>query len=1074
MEEVVEQAIIFMFGLLLIFVTVFFILPAITAYNAQQSITYFDSALTTSVSFYLENSTLFVVNSGGPISIGRGTFTGFTSTGKSYIKTLSLTVIPNGVSRFFIQPNTISGNLVIYSTNLYYVKTIPLIQQKLLEIKNMYSSTYVYINGKLTQPLFQNLSTYYFPITSDINSLKLMSSYFNVYKPYFVGTNYTLPLTIKTLNISFLIQNGTQTFIPTNEINIKINNIQSYNNYNIASGTYNNIINIPYSGKMINITYCYEKCTNTNIENGTYFGPVNSTIKLKFYKTSRPVFYIETANDIVVPGESTLVGISNYSFPISDNGTHITVKNGKYIAEFSSFNHFVAQKSITINGSGPIYLYIGNINPLLVGKPITFKPIPAYQRITEDLQAHPTGGVPTYFNFKWYEKAPNNNLYSLYKTTQTANTTFVTSSANLTGNYSFYYTVEDRNGSITKSPASEFYLNQFIMNITQPTPFNSTINIGQSINLTSNILGYKPPYTAYWYYGYTNTTCTTALTSGFSVIDNSTLATVTPKNTTYYCAKAEGSTGNFSAVSPVSVVHVIAPYNLFINTSYGGMSVVINKTTYTTNTSALFDASYNYNYTFLSTYTSPVGNLYTFKNVSLCNKIIGTTNTGNFVMKASYANCTLEGDYNNGEAPFTLIIHNSTSSVSGTSVQITFANGTTSTCKTTCNYYVPLNQKITLTAVNSTTGMFKNYTGTGAGSYSGTNSITTFTINNPITETANFIPKFYFSPITLTNSQTVATLSGFQQQIIFNPSTYSSYENGNLGNIRFYYGTTELYSWCESGCSNTSTNTVFWVKLPFVINGSSSAVINMTFEQKTVNYDKNYAGEAPNMTSTYGQYDNGAKVFNFYSNFKGTSLNTSKWTAYYGTNNNYVVSNGITVNPESSESGTSPPEIYTTTYTTTGPIILDFYGEMDVSGKTGVNNLVLLGLINSSNDNNNFGGIGNFGFSGVPHDGLVAWGSSGSDIYADSPALNLPNTNSVIYSIELPTVYSTSTTLNGFSNYGNKATISGIDYSGWSGHLGFISQSSGETIGPIYWIRTRLVPPNGIMPSITIGNVQSG
>src|SRR5579875_774278 len=41
-------------------------------------------------------------------------------------------------------------------------------------------------------------------------------------------------------------------------------------------------------------------------------------------------------------------------------------------------------------------------------------------------------------------------------------------------------------------------------------------------------------------------------------------------------------------------------------------------------------------------------------------------------------------------------------------------------------------------------------------------------------------------------------------------------------------------------------------------------------------------GVAPQLTSTYGQYDNGINVFQFYDNFAGTSL-SSKWSSFgYG------------------------------------------------------------------------------------------------------------------------------------------------------------------------------------------------
>ena len=59
-------------------------------------------------------------------------------------------------------------------------------------------------------------------------------------------------------------------------------------------------------------------------------------------------------------------------------------------------------------------------------------------------------------------------------------------------------------------------------------------------------------------------------------------------------------------------------------------------------------------------------------------------------------------------------------------------------------------------------------------------------------------------PISVTNNQALSTGSNFQQMITFNSVAYRSYETNDLGNMRFYQGPNELYSWCESiTCRNT-------------------------------------------------------------------------------------------------------------------------------------------------------------------------------------------------------------------------------------------------------------------------------
>ena len=93
----------------------------------------------------------------------------------------------------------------------------------------------------------------------------------------------------------------------------------------------------------------------------------------------------------------------------------------------------------------------------------------------------------------------------------------------------------------------------------------------------------------------------------------------------------------------------------------------------------------------------------------------------------------------------------------------------------------------------------------------------------------------------------------------------------------------ELYSWCQTNCnSSASGNATFWIKLPVAIPKGSSITVGMYFMPQVVGYTGYHAGEAANYSIEYGLYDNGASVFNFYSNFNGTRINASKWLVYNG------------------------------------------------------------------------------------------------------------------------------------------------------------------------------------------------
>jgi len=146
--------------------------------------------------------------------------------------------------------------------------------------------------------------------------------------------------------------------------------------------------------------------------------------------------------------------------------------------------------------------------------------------------------------------------------------------------------------------------------------------------------------------------------------------------------------------------------------------------------------------------------------------------------------------------------------------------------------------------------------------------------------------------ITISNNQQSAIPAHSQAMISFLPSNsfYKPLEREDLGNIRFYYNSRELYSWCESGCKNFSiSNAVFWVKLPVAIPPGQNISVIMYLAPLSVDYDGVYAGEAPQLSTTYAQYDNGANVFDNYWNFAGTTL-PSGWVAITGSA--YTINNG--------------------------------------------------------------------------------------------------------------------------------------------------------------------------------------
>ncbi len=76
-------------------------------------------------------------------------------------------------------------------------------------------------------------------------------------------------------------------------------------------------------------------------------------------------------------------------------------------------------------------------------------------------------------------------------------------------------------------------------------------------------------------------------------------------------------------------------------------------------------------------------------------------------------------------------------------------------------------------------------------------------------------------------------------------------------------GVTPLQAWCETGCSGSST-AIVWVRLPNGFSGSTT--IYMNFMPNDVMSASGPTGEAPQLSPTYAEYDDGSSVFDFYAN----------------------------------------------------------------------------------------------------------------------------------------------------------------------------------------------------------------
>ncbi|MGC8586633.1 MAG: hypothetical protein ACP5K5_03790 [Candidatus Micrarchaeia archaeon] len=362
----------------------------------------------------------------------------------------------------------------------------------------------------------------------------------------------------------------------------------------------------------------------------------------------------------------------------------------------------------------------------------------------------------------------------------------------------------------------------------------------------------------------------------------------------------------------------------------------------------------------------------------------------------------------------------------------------------------------------SYSGTFKikaNYCAPGSSSISNATcpSGITYTYAGYVTLTPSIMPQGgsgkYYVPITITNSQGQAVPAQFQQMIQFAPSTYSAYERPNLGNIRFYYGNRELYSWCEANCTSTSTgNTIFWVKLPVAIPPGKSITIDMFLLPYAVNYDGVYAGEAPQLSSTYGEYDNGANIFLAYWGFEGQSL-PSTLTPYTASGATITVNNKLTVN-----TGSGPWGGVVSSSNYTAPVISEAYIVSQSGGALSGGIAQQTGPLASSP------GYDFNGWSGSIGEGSLSGGMSATQNINLQVAV--PGVNGQAWTAQNAQQY-----YKGYSTSYASSTDLSLPSSVYIS-AGVYCCSSGDTI-TYYWLRVRAYPPNGVMPSVSFGSINS-
>lgn len=307
-------------------------------------------------------------------------------------------------------------------------------------------------------------------------------------------------------------------------------------------------------------------------------------------------------------------------------------------------------------------------------------------------------------------------------------------------------------------------------------------------------------------------------------------------------------------------------------------------------------------------------------------------------------------------------------------------------------------------------------------------------------------------PVNIVNTQSTATPSGFQ--IAFNALPF----NAIAGNVLVYNGTSgkTLPAWAES-------NSLIWVNLGAnTIAGSSSAngIYYFGFGASGTNFfiSGSNIGEAPQLSPTYAEYDNGKSVFSYYQAWGGLSALPSGWTAV-GTDN-------LIFGADTTSFGTTSGSTYGGAYNAVVPSMSTFPTVIDIYAN-------FYSVSQTQQGTYTCDSYGTTGANSCSSYADYAWtqGSGGSYLFADGGTsthlISSPLTNAnIIYTQQI----NSATSVSWFLNY----SLALANYAVTASTPIYYALLGADTTYPlqVYWLRTRAYPPNGVMPSISYGAVQ--
>lgn len=345
----------------------------------------------------------------------------------------------------------------------------------------------------------------------------------------------------------------------------------------------------------------------------------------------------------------------------------------------------------------------------------------------------------------------------------------------------------------------------------------------------------------------------------------------------------------------------------------------------------------------------------------------------------------------------------------------------------------------------------------------------------------NSVSPAAYIPFTLTNSQGSATPINLQVRIDVNSNANSTRYANDLRNVNWQDGRGNiLASWLESGETNTSPTSVYWVNLgsrTIAAGGGTRTIYQVIYATKDRAMDGTITGAHPNYTGTWGQYDSGANVFTHYGG--KTWTNFTMFGGAWNTTNGYL--------QQTSTGGVlaTGPGAYVTSsvYSVNDSFVIE------TAFNYSLQSVARVGLIaiatDAGSELNSYRFIGQQFSSAAGHvsflNDVKAWVSNGTYQGATSTnyTLSIQNAGGT-WSGNLHAGFGLAGTV--LASLADTAYTTSNSSSATAGTVGVSAAyfNGSATIGNpanFYWFRLRTFLPGGILPAVSVGavtNIKTG